>query len=153
TVGSINIGAAVPIGGAGIVFNGGTNPGDMVSIKMSGGASAGTLRLNGKTTLNSNLVVDLGSSTANGFQLTDSSPLDSRAAGPRSLSIVAGSGGITVDSRVGFASAMSTINLDTSGLISIGSNAALRTVKSVSDNGSNLTIFSAVSNIPLINSL
>jgi hypothetical protein len=141
TLRAIQLGSAAPIAG-GIVFDGGANPAELLSVRMIGAGSPGSVMMvNGPVTIDSNVLIDTGKASANGVLFTPAAPVDSLAGRPRSLTIVAGTGGVEFQDKVGFINPLNQITVDTSGQVAIDNGDALRTVKPG-------PVFSAVSNLP-----
>ncbi len=141
-VSGIDIGSLSPITG-GIVLDGGPNPGDLLTINLTGtGTPGGQVRLNGPVTELSGVVINAGKNSANGVVLTSLATINSGSEATKTLAISSGAGGILVGASVGNITPLATINFDSSGPIQPAFGVVLRTV-------SNTGVISAVSNVPL----
>jgi len=91
---SISIGSNSTIGGAGVVFNGGSN----ATLRIV--TTNDDVTINGKTTLQSNLSINTGSKSGD-VTFTAASPIDSQTLGEHDLAIDAGEGSVFFNRDIG----------------------------------------------------
>src|SRR6185369_8064695 len=117
TVGDINIGSTASIGAHGIVFDGGTGSGSLLTVTTTGG---GSVRVSGAVELDSNLrIVTAGTSDGN-ITFTNDSSLDSQAGEFNNLALNSGTGLVKFNEDLGSTQRLGSLTVENAAQVLFG---------------------------------